>query len=379
MRREDEERLAQHYSPEAAQAPGRLPAALGIPLPKTVGLVREVFGDLDEVKRGVGWWAPHPGTSRRILISDYLVNCLAALETNLVEARVHLMEARDFAEREKRKFLGALHVNAPGQHSFAVPGAKCPADEVASISMPMHLVGCVRALASTMDCWAAVVTAILALPIPIVKTGYKEARKKLEELTASGNGLALQVNAARELLEWIRQVGPDGWDGWVLGYRNMLVHRGRRLMLVKLMGTGAEIHSPHGGTIVPLEPIPVCPNDPGRSDVEVFRDASASHFLLAESAWDTLEGATRSVKELVEHSAEVLTAVWTARRSSPSILVQPKSQWPNTLGQPVLFTGYAPGTVPFDPTELRVHPVFAKRLVVAALDDEHRREWDHFD
>jgi len=55
----------------------------------------EIFDDLDGHVFSVGWWAPAPGTSRRILISDHLYNCVHSVEPNLIEARLHLLEAMD--------------------------------------------------------------------------------------------------------------------------------------------------------------------------------------------------------------------------------------------------------------------------------------------
>jgi hypothetical protein len=69
MRREDNEKLQQPYS-TATPINDRFADALGVKLPAVRELYEEVFGDLDETAYGVGWWAPNPGTSRRVLISD---------------------------------------------------------------------------------------------------------------------------------------------------------------------------------------------------------------------------------------------------------------------------------------------------------------------
>jgi hypothetical protein len=91
MRREDIEKLGVPY-PESGVLDERFGNALGVTPSAVRELQREVFGDFDEKVGGVGWWAPHPGTSRRILISDHLLQCIASIETNLVEARLHLLE-----------------------------------------------------------------------------------------------------------------------------------------------------------------------------------------------------------------------------------------------------------------------------------------------
>jgi hypothetical protein len=87
MRREDEEKLQKPY-PEATPIPERFADSLRVVLPGVRELQQEVSADLDERKFGVGWWAPYPGTSRRILISDHLLLCVGTIETNLVEAQL---------------------------------------------------------------------------------------------------------------------------------------------------------------------------------------------------------------------------------------------------------------------------------------------------
>ncbi len=379
MRREDAERLAEPYSSEVLRAPARLASALGVPLPNVCKLAAEVFGDLDDQRFGIGWWEPHPGTARRILISDHLITCLGALETNLVEARLHLLEAQDLGNQEKRRFVDVVRVDAMGRHAVQLPPVNSPADEIVTAALNMHIVGCVRALASTLDCFASVIVGILALPTPIVRSGYKELRKALEACTSEAGALPVQADSASRILDTIRSAGPTGWDDWVLGYRNMLVHRGRRLHLVKLAPTGAQLHGPRGSMFVPVEPVPVLPNDPGRTDVEVLRDASAQHFLLTESCWETLEAATRSVWSVIENGSAALHACWVARRSSPESPSQPRQQWPTTEGRTPVFEGYAPGTVPFDATEFRTHPDFGRRMKAAALEDSTRGSWTSFD
>ena len=92
MRRDDLERLR-----ASALNPGDLDVefskVLGVDAPGVVCLYNEIFNDLDENIYGVGWWAPHPGTTRRILISHYLLECTKSIGTNLIEAALHLLEA----------------------------------------------------------------------------------------------------------------------------------------------------------------------------------------------------------------------------------------------------------------------------------------------
>ena len=62
-----------------------------------------ILADPTDAPYGVGWWAPHPGTSRRILMSDLLYACTASVSTNLVEAGIHLLELIDARECRSRR------------------------------------------------------------------------------------------------------------------------------------------------------------------------------------------------------------------------------------------------------------------------------------
>ncbi len=84
MRDEDLGPLRQPYA-NAAVPPGRrLADALTVGLPTLHELRDAIASDLDPAHFGIGWWAPHPGTSRRILISDHLVQCVGTVSRNLM-------------------------------------------------------------------------------------------------------------------------------------------------------------------------------------------------------------------------------------------------------------------------------------------------------
>ena len=91
MRAADLARLSEPY-PEAmepTEADAR--AAIGIKLPHWDSLESEIFADFTEQQPyGIGWWAPDPGTSRRILIADHLSCCLASVAGNMTEASLSL-------------------------------------------------------------------------------------------------------------------------------------------------------------------------------------------------------------------------------------------------------------------------------------------------
>jgi hypothetical protein len=101
MTRADIERLSQEYS-AGEPVEGRLARALHVDMPVWRQLGDAILRDFDDQAFGVGWWAPEPGTSRRILISDHLYNCVRSVEINLIEARVHSHRDDPIARRGQR-------------------------------------------------------------------------------------------------------------------------------------------------------------------------------------------------------------------------------------------------------------------------------------
>ena len=98
MRSEDLRSLEQPYPQTGGVRRSSADAfadALGVDVPDLRSLRRELRGDLDDTVGifGIGWWFPHPGTQRRILISDYLIMASESVETNLIEAKLHYLEA----------------------------------------------------------------------------------------------------------------------------------------------------------------------------------------------------------------------------------------------------------------------------------------------
>lgn len=379
MTRDESERLQRPYTDEEKRDHERLARALGARAAAARDLTLAIAADLDADRYGIGWWAPHPGTIRRILISDYLYLSSDSISTNLLEAKFHLAEARSAAEDEERRWTSSVIIDPRGALRVRHPAPSCPADDLVELRRSAHVVACVRALASVLDCLAATVVGVLALPIGIFKAKYRVVvRDHLRRSVGDG----LQARAARRLVDAIGAAGPAGWDNWVLAYRNMLVHRGRRMWMNQLVPAGAGIVAPGGETLFSPHVIPQLPNEPGRSDVEVLRDAGEEAFGLTENGWRTLEGAFHSTNDLVDTAAAILLETWRSRRSSPEALKQPGEQWSKAKPQeddPGAFVGYMPGSVPANPRQLHANELLWKRLQAASLDDAHRHRWAAFD
>lgn len=320
MRREDNEKLQQPY-PAATPINERFADALGVKLPAVRELNEEVFGDLDETAYGIGWWAPHPGTSRRILISDQLLMCVAGIETNLVEARLHLLELSDFDEQEDRIIAHAVKHDQQGRPSVRMPERKKPADDLTHHMAALHITGFFRAVGSALDCLGGAIIGVLALPTSILKADIERATSALEKVkNPVTDGEKVQVAFRTDLAALVASAGPTGWLPWTTDHRNMLVHRGRRLQPFRLEKRGATLLAADSSPIVLARAVRQLAQDPGLSDVEAF--ASIGAPVLTEDSKVTLEGVMGSALALSETTSASLVQVWRRRRSEPALLIR---------------------------------------------------------
>jgi hypothetical protein len=378
MTRADIERLSQEY-PVRDSRRGRLARALQVDIPVWRQLGDEILGDFDKHVFGVGWWAPGPGTSRRILISDHLCNCVRSVETNLIEARLHLIEAMDFWERESDFHARAVSMNVDGTLKVELPERRRPLDEIMSAMGVLHTIGFIRAIAGALDCFGASVVGVMALRTSLLRADLDSARRTLAAVAGSGAGEQLQHQFEANLGVLIGRVGPPGWFRWVIDLRNTLIHRGRRLQMSELRPVPSGIVDRDGRPVIRTDVIHQLPRDPGRSDVEMFLDAAQSP-VLTESAAITLLGLLEGTLQLVGQGGGLLHDVWLARRSNPALLPQPREQWPEGPSAVAAgFEGYAPGSMPYNPTQLRADATLVHRMMAASLGDGARGAWADFD
>ncbi len=375
MRREDIEKLDVPY-PEGGVRDERFGNALGVTPSAVRELQREVFGDFDERVGGVGWWAPHPGTSRRILISDHLLQCIASIETNLVEARLHLLETFDFDDRESDFNARTFSHDHAGRPSVAMPQRVRPADDIPLHMSSLHIAGFFRAVGSALDCLGAGIVGVLALPTSILKADIDRANKALRrvgEPTTAGAGLQAGFNA--DLTRLVHEAGPGGWLPWTIDYRNMLVHRGRRMESPFFSPRGALLYASDGRPVVVARTIRLLAQDPALSDVEAL--AAPGWHVLSEDAETTLEGILASTLKLIEGVASALLVAWAKRRARPELLPQPVDQWKDGRSSESRgFAGYEPDSIQ-TANAIVAHPTFIDRLKTASLTVDARQRWDN--
>jgi hypothetical protein len=341
-------------------------------------LGNELLGDLDERVFGVGWWAPHPGTSRRVLISDHLCTCIRSVEANLVEASLHLIEATDFWERESDFHARAVALT-PGGPTVELPERRRPLDDAVPAMATLHSVGFIRAVAGAMDCFGAAVVGIAALRTSLLHADLDSARKALARVGGANAGEQMQAQFAVELETLIARSGPPGWLRWLVDLRNTLIHRGRRLQMSELRPVPSGIADSAGRPVIRTHVIHQLPRDPARSDVEMFLEM-AHPPVLTESAMVTLQGVLESVLRIIQEGGSLLLDVWRRRRDSPKLLIQPREQWPSGASTAAAgFEGYAPGSMPYNPAQLRSDATLLRRMRAASLGDAAGKAWANFD
>lgn len=380
MRASDLEKLGTPFAPDDARSPNeQLSEALGVRVPSAHTLALCILDDLDEGSFGVGWWVGRVPTKRRILISDQLHLATATIETNLVEARLHLLEALDLFDQSSRQTQSQITVGLTGaKHDLK-------RQENAASHLPhelarVHMAGFFRAVGSALDCLGSSIIGVLALPTNLLRGDLNDAQRKLAKIGGTAHdGAKLQADFSRFLSELVKNSGPDGWLKWALDYRNMLVHRGRHLSPWMQRPTGIALWVGATTRKVLVDSILLLSREPGRGEVDALRGARFG-YVLTEEAQTTMEGIYESISALIEKCCSRLIEVWKERRARPELLIQPDAQWPDTdLPEAGAFAGYAPQRVKFDPKEMVVSRSFAKRLRSAALDGNLELRWGNFD
>lgn len=353
----------------------RFAETLGVGLRDLRALRDEVDGDLSEREHGIGWWSNLP-LRERVLIGDCLITCIHTIETNLVEAHLHYWEVLEWSERCD-EFISRPQ-SAP-ERRFQVPQRLAPIDDLHGHMVDLHIAGVLRALGSALDCLAAVIIGTLPLKLPIMRASF--ARDLLDKLTAlpsaggtAAPGVHQQAEFRDAFVDELTAAGPAHWHDWIIGYRNMLVHRGRRISTNVIVNTGGS--APRNGAEL------VLPSEPELSQVEAWArwgnhlGCGQGSYNFSETAKETLRRAQGAVSRVVARTCELLLPLWRARRADPAMLLQPVEQWPRIpCVTPSGFGGFLPESFPVDLRTLVGSPDMVRRMKVAALDDESMHLW----
>jgi hypothetical protein len=111
----------------------------------------------------------------------------------------------------------------------------------------------------------------------------------------------------------------------------------------------------------------------------MFLDAAHAP-VLTESAEMTSLGVLESTIRLIRDGGALLLDFWRMRRGNPVLLLQPAEQWPGGASTATAgFDGYAPGSMPYDPEQIRSDEILVRRMRAASLGDDARGAWTSFD
>ena len=378
MRREEIKLLEQPYNSEKEEIDRRFNSAIKADVPSAKKLVKEIFDDFDYNSFGISWWSSLP-TEERILISDYVFQCATGIEVNLAEAQLHYFEWLDATEKYNKRIVNVVSRDSHGRLVDKMPKSNAAIDDLPSKLQYMHICGFFRAIGSTLDCLGTTIIGVLALPCKkqdsLRKASIKSAQKSLIELIDLGTaGSKLQLDF-RDFFEKVKTAsGPKDWIEWADQYRNMYVHRGRRLLFTKyfskknLLYDSNELLIPRHESTIHLGKLP------DRSDAEAF--IKSEEVTLNEDAEITLSGIFKSCRELNENVCERLLSIWKNRRNNPSLLEQPQSQWNNKM-KDCDFIGYNPNAKKIDTKLMHSHPNILKRMRSASVFGSQRKFWNN--
>lgn len=373
MREQELDLLNQEYTSQRHNFDRRFYASVGADVPHASTLLEEVFNDLDQQKFGVSWWIGCP-IPERILMSDYLYQCLDAIEKNLGEAKLHYFEWLDARDRQNERIVNVVTRDECGDLRQKMPPSNAPIDDLPTRLEALHLCGFFRAIGSCVDCLGAAIIGVLGLKTGLRKSDMASAEKALAKInTPITPGEQLQVEFMTQLETTKRNSGPVDWFEWTMQYRNMFVHRGRRLIYNQLMPRDVDLYDDLGHLIPRMTSTLHMATNPDKSDVEAL---IMNRVVLSEDADVTFRGVFQSCRQVLETTCERLLAIWRQRRLDPALIEQPAVQW-SGQGRPCAFSGYTPDAEPLGADEMTGHPIVFQRMLAAAVDDAHRNFWDN--
>jgi hypothetical protein len=358
-------------------------SALGLGLTNLRRLDAAIRGDLDFDVFGIGWWRTDDSETRenrqrRILVSDYLLTALEGVESNLVDLALHFLELQGAWEQESAFIRDSVTVNA-GRPVMKSPQRTRPVHDLPHALVDMHTNGVFRASGSVLDCLAAVVIGVGALETNILRADWgalvRTVLKKLPPSTLDGPKMQLEM---RDELYRLLGVGTADWDAWSNDYRNMLVHRGQRLVL-SWVRPESHVVDGRGVPVVHAGLVQLLTRDPDLSEIEAFALQDQGLFVLSENARITITGIVKDVEKLVDELASYLIGIWERRRATPTLLPQPVTkQWPTVRRRAQRsFMGYRPGETAFQPSAMNLNPRVVDRLRAAGLGSDFAEQtWD---
>lgn len=373
MRVSDIEILKKEYVDKIDGSNIHFAKAVEVFLPNLQKLIDEIFKDLDVDRFGIGWWENYSqlDIKKRILISDQLLLCTSTIQSAIIEAKLHYIELLGNWEREEVKFKHCSQIQNR-RKNVKLPENKSAYDELDTFLADLHLKGIFSSLNSALDCLASTYVGVFGLKFDILKVGYKTFRSHIKNSKHYElNNLQNKIFSNLEEIE--NKSGPKNWIEWMLDYRNMALHRGRRLTIGQLTPKPTGIIF-MGSPLHETKSIKLLIKNPAVSEIESWKDGTFEP--MNEDAVTTLSELLRSTLSLVELSAEYLLETWNYRKKNYESILQPEEQWPDVRdGIYNSFNGFTSKKLNFTDSPRIASEYSIKRLKAAGLDDINIRLW----
>lgn len=377
MLQEDLEKLSKPYpSSDHTSKRDRFAESLGVEILPILDLAQYIFEDLSVDNYGIGWWKDHKkiGIKKRIFISDYLFQATQSIHTNLKEAKLHLILLSKSSKEQNDFIKNGFCIPSGQKPIFTHPPRLRPLDDLHSELCDLHVAGFLRALGSAFDCLSSTIIGVLGLEMNILKADLGSLQVYLDKKSKNSN--EIEKSFADFFFSTLYSSGPEDWFAWSNDYRNMVVHRGRRLVYNQLIPKPRKslaLKKP----IFLTEAISMLPRDPSKTEIEILLD-NAFEFVLTEKAETTFEGLIKSTVGFIDIIASELIKIWLIRRNQPLLIEQPSKQWILNRTRRVNFKGYSPNSVPFKADKIIGNPIMLKRMKSACLDSSEIHKWKEF-
>jgi hypothetical protein len=368
MRQEEIRVLNEPYTTAKQAVDRRFQSVIQADIPSAGKLVIEILNDLDQRTLGISWWSTTP-VEQRILIGDYLYQCAEGIESNLVEAKLHYFEWLDAREKTNDRIVDSVKIDLVGRPYQKLPPATAAIDELSHKLESLHICGFFRAIGSSLDCLGGAIIGVLGLKSPLRKNDILRARQALKNIKSPNTpGEQLQADFRNFFDSQVVSSGQEDWLEWSDQYRNMFVHRGRRITTHQTQRREGLLYDARGAEILRATATLHLAKHPDKSDIEAF---IKSDIVLNEDADVTLHGIFKSCRDLNEAVCERLISIWQERRSNPCLIDQPASQWDIKI-RPCKFSGYDANATPLAPDLITTNPIIRHRMLSASVDDARR-------
>lgn len=331
-------------------------------------LENDLYEALDAEKWGLHQFEGIVDEEQRAVASDLVLSAVEGISVNLREMAISRLDL----------------LTAVGPNGRTMPNRDTTVEEVLeSERAHRSMTDFARAVGSTMDCLAAAVIGIAALPASIHRASSADLLALPElsaDIPASQQEARSRISGA--IIE--HSDNPDGWLAWILEFRDAVVHRGHltatHLPMPPMNIEQFPVVTRRGmASLLRFEPhLRARPWQPDMLSLTGAPAEGENPIWLSEPTATTVEGILKRINELVNRVAVLLREILVGEREG---WILPARSWhlgreitrPRTVAA-VQFTGFDPDYPVAQPTAIRAHSRSAARLEIAEKVRQRRSE-----